>query len=260
VPTSSVVQTIATTDRLFPQTGFKVADDAIWDYFTRRGGVATFGYPVSRAFRFEGFTVQFFQRRIIQLAADGSPRLLNVLDPGLLPYATFNGATLPAFDPNLVATAPPASDGAGSLAFVRGHVADSFGGLPAAFSQTYWNTVSVATALPGGGDSALLPGFDLELWGLPTSGPALDPNNHNVVYQRFQRGVMMYDASCRCTEGVLLADYLKSILTGSNLPPDLAREAQGSPLLRQYDSGQPGWVHNPSLLPNTDLTNAFAPG
>jgi hypothetical protein len=258
--TSAAIQTIATSDRFFPQTGFRVGDDAIWDYFTRRGGVATFGYPVSRSFRFEGFTVQFFQRRIIQLTSTGSPRLLNVLDPGLLPYTSFNGASLPAFDPTLVAAAPPATDATGTIDFVRARVQDSFRGLPTAFNQSYWSTVSAGTALPEGGDRGLLPGFDLELWGVPTSGPMLDPQNHNVVYQRFQRGVMTYDGACGCTQGVLLADYLKGILTGNNLPPDLTQEAQGNPLYRQYDSSQPGWVHNASVLPNTDLTNAFTPG
>jgi hypothetical protein len=251
---------VTTDERYFAQTGFHVATDAIWDYFIHRGGVTTFGYPVSRAFRFEGFTVQFFQRRIIQLTGDGSPRLLNVLDPGLLPYGSFNGATLPDFDLTLATSAPPAGDGADTLAFVRAHLPDSYGLLPVSFGRTYWNTVSLATALPGSGDDSLLPGFDLEMWGVPTSAPAVDPNNHNFAYVRFQRGVMMYDSGCGCTQGLLLADYLKSILTGANLPPDLAQEAQNSPLLYQYDPGQPGSVRDPALLPNTDMTDAFTPG
>jgi hypothetical protein len=259
--TAQPVLPISTTnERYFPQTGYRVADDAIWDYFIHRGGVTTFGYPISRAFRFEGFLVQFFQRRIIQLAPDGSPRLLNVLDPGLLPYNSFNGASLPSFDLSLATSAPPAGDGAGMLAFVRTHLPDNYGILPVAFGRTYWNTVPLATALPGSGDGSLLPGFDLEMWGVPTSAPALDPNNHHFAYVRFQRGVMMYDTGCGCTEGLLLADYLKSILTGVNLPPDLAQEAQNSPLLRQYDSSRPGSVRDPSSLPNTDMTDAFTPG
>ena len=32
--------------RAFVQTGYRVADDAFWDYFSHRGGVRTFGYPV----------------------------------------------------------------------------------------------------------------------------------------------------------------------------------------------------------------------
>jgi hypothetical protein len=67
----------------------------------------------------------------------------------------------------------------------------------------------------------------------------------------------MYDASCTCTQGILLADYLKDVLTGQNLPADLAQEAANSPFINQYDPSMPKWDHNPSLLPNTDLTNAF---
>jgi hypothetical protein len=117
----------------------------------------------------------------------------------------------------------------------------------------------MSVAFPNGGDASLLPGFDLEMWGIPTSQPVADPRNANFIYQRFQRGIMMYDASCGCTQGVLLADYLKSVITGANLPGDLEVEARGSPLYRQYDTSRPSWVRNPTLLPDTDLTNAFTP-
>ena len=203
--------------------------------------------------------MQFFQRRIVQLAQNGNPRLLNLLDSGLLPYTNFNQATFPAVDSNLVASAPDPTDTAAVLAFVRAHAPDTFDGLPVHFGQTFFNTVSPATAFPNGGDPTLLPGFDLEMWGIPTSSPEIDPHNHNFVYQRFQRGIMMYDATCNCTQGVLLADYLKSVLTGAHLPPDLASEAQNSPFYHQYAPGQPTWVRDPSLLPNTNLINAFTP-
>ncbi len=245
--------------RYFPQTGFRIDNDTIWDYFNRRGGVNTFGYPVSRTFLFQGFPVQFFQRRIVQLGPDGHARLLNVLDPGLLPYTSFNFATVPAFDPALVATAPDPTNASAVLAWVQAHAPDSFQGLPVHFSQTFLNTVPAAVAFPNGGDPRLLPGFDLEIWGIPTSPPMVDPHNHNFVYLRFQRGIMMFDARCTCTQGVLLADYLKGILTGQNLPADLDQEAKDSPFYKQYDPGAPHWVHDPSLLPNTDLTNAFSP-
>jgi hypothetical protein len=86
----------------------------------------------------------------------------------------------------------------------------------------------------------------------------MDANNHDFIYLRWQRGIMMYDASCTCTQGILLADYLKDILTGQNLPADLAQEAANSPLLDQYDPGAPLWLRHPGVLPGTDLTNAFA--
>lgn len=98
------------------------------------------------------------------------------------------------------------------------------------------------------------------MWGLPISAPAVDPNNHAFVYQRWQRGVMMYDAGCHCTQGILLADYLKSILTGANLPADLFQKAQGSVTFEQYDAARPRWVRDPARLLGADLTNAFQPG
>jgi hypothetical protein len=258
-PTPTPTSSVAHDNRYFAQTGYRIDNDTIWDYFNRRGGVTTFGYPVSRTFLLQGFTVQFFQRRIVQLDQAGHARLLNVLDPGLMPYSSFNGATLPGIDSGLVASAPAPSDAAGVLSFVKAHAPDSFQGFPVNFYQTFLNTVQAPVAFPNGGDPALLPGFDLEMWGVPTSGVLVDPNNHNFVYLRFQRGIMHFDAGCNCTQGILLVDYLKSILTGQNLPADVDQEAQGSIFYKQYDPSQASWVHNPSLLPATDLTNAFNP-
>lgn len=246
-------------NRYFPLTGFRIDNDTIWDYFNRRGGIRTFGYPISRTFLFQGLQVQFFQRRIVEIGPNGSARLLNVLDPGLMPYTSFNFATFPAFDSALVATAPNPTDAPAVLAWVKAHAPDSFNGMPVNFYQTFINTVPFSVAFPNGGNPSLLTGIDLEMWGIPTSNPMVDPHNHNFVYLRFQRGIMHYDASCNCTQGILLADYLKSILTGQNLPADLAQEAQNSPFYKQYDPTAPNWVHNPSLLPNTNLTAAFAP-
>lgn len=39
-------------NRNFPQTGYRIDNDLIWNYFQARGGVNTFGYPVSRTFPF----------------------------------------------------------------------------------------------------------------------------------------------------------------------------------------------------------------
>ena len=245
------------SDRYFPQTGFRIDNDTIWDYVTHRGGVATFGYPTSRTFRFQGFTVQFFQRRIVQLDGAGHARLLNLLDPGLLPYTSFNGSTFPQPDSGLTSMAPDPTNQPATLAWVKEHAPDSVGGVPVNFYQTFANTVSAQVAFPSGGDLNLLPGINLEMWGIPTSGPLVDPSNHNFIYLRWQRGIMHYDASCNCTQGILLADYLKSILTGQNLPSDLDQQARSSPFYKQYDKSQPNWVHDFTLLPDTDLTDAF---
>ncbi len=253
--------------RYFSQTGFRIDNDAFWSYFNSRGGVATFGYPTSRAFTFQGFLTQFFQRQIMQLGPDGSVRLLNLLDPGLLPYATFNFSTFPAYDAALVAQLPaPSSPGYATAVqrYVAANAPDSWQGVRTNFGATFTTTVSAAQAFPSlpPGDAraaSLLPLIDLEIWGVPTSAPAYDPSNHSFVYLRWQRGIMQYDSTCGCTRGVLLADYLKAIITGKNLPGDVAAEAAGSPFLRQYNPSVPHWVDRPATLPNTDLTNAFEP-
>lgn len=254
--------------RYFAATGYRVDDDVIWNYVSRRGGLRTFGYPTSRTMTFLGFRTQFFQRAVVQVTPQGTPRTLNLLDSGqtlpLLPYASFNRSTFPLADPALVAGAPPPSSARyakDAVAWVQQNAPDQWNGLPVNFGATFSRTVTLADAFPdGGGDPALLPLLNLELWGLPTSAPAYDPNNHNFVYQRFQRGIMHYDAGCSCTQGILLADYLKAILLNRDVPDDLAAEAAVSTLLGQYDPRAPRWVGRPGSLAGTDLTNAFEPG
>jgi hypothetical protein len=56
--------------RFYAQTGFAVDDPQFLDYFDKRGGVRTFGYPVSREFTFLGFPAQIFQRAIMQKRPD----------------------------------------------------------------------------------------------------------------------------------------------------------------------------------------------
>ncbi len=56
-------QTIAPVSdpRFFPQTGFRIDNDAFFNFFQQRGNVRTFGYPVSRTFMLDGLLVQIFQ-------------------------------------------------------------------------------------------------------------------------------------------------------------------------------------------------------
>ena len=126
------------------------------------------------------------------------------------------------------------------------------------FYQTFVNTVTLQDAFPqGGGNAGLLPLLNLEMWGAPTSKPMRDPSNNNFVYLRFQRGIMHYDATNGYTQGLLLADYLKAIITGQNLPPDLDGQANSSPFYKQYNSGKANWVDRPDQLPGTNLAYAF---
>jgi len=247
--------------RLFPQTGYRVADDAFWTYFRRRGGVRTFGYPVSNAFTLQGFKVQIFQRAMLQLQPTGAVAMANILDEGLLPYTAINGSVFPGADPDLIRRQPKVGEPdyhQKALQFVRDNAPDTWQGKPVSFFQTFSGAVRAEEAFPDGGANAgLLLGFNLEVWGLPTSKPTPDPSNANFVYQRFQRGIMHYDATCKCTQGLLLADYLKSVLTLLNLPPDLAAQAQRSPFYGQVDPSRPGWLKRPGDLPSSDLTDAF---
>ncbi len=244
----------------YPVTGFAIRGDFL-EYFQRRGGLRTFGYPLSRPFRLLGTDVQVFQRRIMQRQPDGRIGLLNVLDPDLLPLTRVNGAVLPPVDPVLTRQAPaPGTPGyaAGVLAFVQANVPDLWEGLPVNFGTVYRTTVRLEEVFPDGrGEAALLPGFNLELWGLPTSRPQRDPHNHDFVYQRFQRGIMHYDRRSGQTQGLLVAEYFKALLTGEGLPPDLEAEFRESRFYRQYDPQRPAGLRRPDRLPATDLRGAF---
>lgn len=246
-------------ERCFHQTGFCVDSDAFWDYFIHRGGVATFGYPVSRTFQFLGFRTQFFQRLVLQEVPGQGVQRLNLLDPGLLPYNRINDATFPVHDPAVAAAAPrPDTPDYGQvvLRHLRAWVPDSWEGLPVRFLQTY---LSAAPASPGDFPALVA----LEVLGFPTSRPMRDPNNLNFVYQRFQRGILHFQGTDArgnaITGGILLADWFKSLLTGRNLPADLEAQAQmdNSRYLRQYCPDAPNWVCRPDVLPDTDLSFAF---
>ncbi|MCC6179154.1 MAG: hypothetical protein IT305_27920 [Chloroflexi bacterium] len=249
-------------ERYFSDTGFRIDDDQIWDYFTKRGRTRTFGLPISRTFEFMGAPTQFFQRQVVQ-AGRGGIRTLNLLDDGLLPYTTINGSTFPGVDPEVVGKSPrPGSPGydAAVVAFIRENAPNQFQSQPVKFYDTFAGTVTLADAFPdGNGNADLLPLLNLELWGQPTSKPTPDPNNGSFIYQRFQRGVMHYDAGCTCTQGLLLADALKAVITGENLPDDLAAQAATSPLYLQYDPDGHTGPLRPADLPDSDLSNAFRP-
>jgi len=264
--------------RYFPQTGYRIDNALIWNYFQARGGVNTFGYPVSRTFPFLGFWTQIFQRQILQIGgAPGGVHELNLLDPDLMPVISVNFSTFPAYDASLAKQAPPPSSANYADAivrFVRQHAPDSFNNQPVNFYRTFTNTVSLQTAYPkSGGNPSLLPLLNLEIWGVPTSQPATDPKNHDFVYLRFQRGIMHYDAGCSCTRGILLADTFKSVLTGRDLPADVALEMASSPYLKLYDPTQvDAVVHVPLAVSSgvtmvsrvqgqgwTDLAFAFVP-
>ena len=248
--------------RYFSETGFRIDNDRIWDYFSKRNGKRNFGLPTSRTFQFMGAPTQFFQRHVLQVQGN-SVKTLNLLEEGLLPYTTISGSTFPSVDESVVSAAPKAGSATYTedvATYLDKYAPNTWEGEPVKFSETFSNSVTLADAFPdGGGNAGLLMLLNLEIWGLPTSKPARDPGNNNFVFLRFQRGVMHYDGSCKCTQALLLADALKAVITNQNLPADLGAQAADSPLFGQYDPE----IHNGPLhagLPGgIELANAFRP-
>jgi hypothetical protein len=204
-------------DRSFPSTGFSVDDDAIWSYYTQRGGQATFGAPISREFSLGDTPTQIFEISALQVQPDGSVSVVPLASAGYLPFTHFDGLTVPAPD-GALAMLTPTSDQTNYVArlaeFVRATVPDSWGGQPVAFGSMASNA--------------------LDVWGMPLSSPAADPRNPAFVYQRFANGILMYDATSGTTGALALGTYFKELLTGSMLPSDLATDAASSPLFGQY--------------------------
>ena len=240
----------------FPETGFGVWNPEVRAYFESRGGVGTFGYPISNVFTLYGFDVQLFQRQGIQIAPDGAPRGLNILQAPYLEYRRFGGLTTPAIDDRIAASAPRVGAPGYTQAvraFVREHVLNAWQEHDVGFLREF------LAAAPTGIPTHLRELAALEIWGLPLSRPMPDPANANFIYQRFQRGVMHYAAASGATGGLLLGDHLKSLMSGDRLSTSLAEAATENPLLRQYAPGLPLGARRPAAIPGTDLTQAFRP-
>ncbi|MDQ3700395.1 MAG: hypothetical protein M3442_05680, partial [Chloroflexota bacterium] len=243
--------------RLFSETGFRLgpAGDPFTEYFAGRGGVATFGYPTSRPFLLLGTRVQFFQRQVMQQLPSGVG-LLNILDEGYMPYTDFGPVSIPPVASSFTSSAPTPDSpdyGPAVAAFVSDTVPNVWMGQPVGFLDAFLQpgrsageTDPVRQALVG-----------LEIYGFPISPAAPDPLNPQFVYQRFQRAVLQYDPSTGLAQPLLMADFLKAVMTGLNLPQELAAQAQGGRLFLQYRPGSAGWIARGTELPDTDLTLAF---
>jgi len=245
----------------FPATGYRISSPAILDFFDRHGGVRTLGYPVSSEFPMLGQRVQIFQRAVLQEDSDANVQPLNILSSDILPITHIDGLSLPPEDPDIVASAPTpdaADYTTQALAFINVYVPDSWNGLPVNFQQTFLNTVTCADAFGTDTcDSTQLPTLDLEMWGLPTSLPTSDPLNSDFVYQRFQRGIMHFSRNSGLTQGLLLGDWLKRVMIGVDLSPDLNSEVRQSRFFAQYAPSRPLALDRPTDLPDTSLAQAF---
>jgi hypothetical protein len=200
--------------RTFADTGYTVSDDAIWTFFNQYGGATTFGEPISREFLLFGKPTQIFQNAALQVQADSTQvQAMQLTDPSLLAASQINGLTVPPADAAVAFVAPTPDQ-------------TNYSARLQVFLQAVVSEPFLSTFNSEGGAA---------VWGLPTSSPKADPNNPNFVYQRFQNGILFYDASAGTTQALPLGEYLKGQLTSN------------SPLLKV------------AATTNTDLSNAFAP-
>jgi hypothetical protein len=243
------------------ETGFSIANAQFEEYFRLRGGKDTFGLPITREFDLMGSPTQIYQRQVMQLTEEGGVRTLNLLDNELMPYTRFNGSVLPGPDDGLKSQTPRAADqdyADKMIRFVRDKAPDSFQNRAVNFGRSFFDTVTCADAFPNDKcQEGLLPLYNLEVWGAPISAPAVDPANADFIYQRFQRGVLHFDVKCGCTQGLLLGEYFKSIITGQGLPPDLEEQAKDSPYLKQYDQSRVQGMNRPGALLRSNFKDAF---
>lgn len=248
----------------FAATGYRVDNPAILDYFQRRGGVRTFGYPVSGTFVLQGQRSQLFQRAVLQLQADESVLPMSLLDPRVMPITRLNGSTLPGPNAALLGARPlPGAEdfAARADAFLAEVAPDEWNGLPVAFGSSVRATVSCAdlAGTDSSCDDQALAAVAVEVWGFPVSEPAFDPSNTNFVYQRFDRGILQFDRTSGQTQWLLLGDLFKRVLLGADLPPDVRALMAGSRYYAQYNAFVPSGLARPGQLTETSLAGAFRP-
>ncbi|HZU06734.1 MAG TPA: cellulase family glycosylhydrolase [Chloroflexota bacterium] len=253
----------AADSRYFAETGFRIGNRYFYKFFRELGGTRNFGPPISRQFRYLGFPAQLFQNRMLLLQLDNSVYVVPLGNSAFFPITQVDGMTLPPVDEALVAQMPQdpqAPDYAiQTIAKVQELVPDEFNGQPVRFLSTYFGSVTYEEAFPlGDQPPEVLPYIAFQLWGRPLSRPTPDPNNPDRIYQRFEYGVMAFDASTGTTTSLPLGAYFKAILTGENLPADLAAAAQGSRFLGQYQPGAPPpALARPNELPDSNFADAF---
>jgi hypothetical protein len=198
--------------RSFPDTGYTIADDAIWAFFNDHGGTATFGQPISRELTLLDSQVQLFENAALQVGPDGSVSVLPLTGVGFLPFSAFDGLSVPGIDP-AVSFVAPKPDQANYAARLAAYL--------------------TATVSP-----RLTSVYASDVWGMPTSTLKADPHNPNFVYQRFENGILMADLSTGSAGPLAMGSYFKAVLTGQNVPADLAAEAATSPFYKRFVSNE----------------------
>ena len=233
-------------------------------YFAARGGVRTFGPPISNAFPLLGSTVQLFRNHMLKVEPNGSVTTVNLFALGAIPFRNVGGRVIPEVDPYLVATAP-----------VAGHP-----GLRARASRrssrrrspisgrTCRSGSTRRSSAPSGPRKRSRAAARRRSWpasarrsgALPVSRPTRDAQNPNVVLLRWERGVMVWSRSTGTVTAVPLGETFRQVLTGEGLGPERTAAAAGSQFLMQVKTAAPNGVARPDDLPNTVLASAFSAG
>ena len=229
-------------------------NDGFWEIFEKLGRQRGLGMPISRTFRLLGRPTQIFERGILQIAPEGHSYIVSLMEDELFfPYESINGSIFPKYDISLVSQAPvPGSEDydLGIIEYLKQWVPDEIEGQSVKFLDTYKSAIR-------DGDEDIRVLANLPVWGIATSHPQHDPANPRVIYQRFERGMMVYEQGCKCTRVLPLGDLFKAVLTGQNLPADFETQQPNSPFLRQYDAEANSGPFRKDQLPETDLTYAF---
>jgi hypothetical protein len=134
-------------------------------------------------------TVVMFKRFLAVVGALSVMAAVAATPASVAAAGPLDGLGVPAADPSLVFVAPTPNQpnySARLEAFLEATVPDTWNGEPVAFLSTLNDTGA-------------------DVLGLPTSMPAADPNNPNFVYQRFQNGVLFYNATDDTTSVLPLA-------------------------------------------------------
>ena len=146
------------------------------------------GQPLSHDFQLLGRRVQIFDSQVLEQRTDGSVQAFDLLSDAL-PLTHAAGATFPGDDPDMAAGNPPlnspdyqtqalAAIDAGLLDWAA---PDTWSDLPVNFGATFRGTATCFDLPPSEScDDRLLLAAAVDVWGLPTSAPAFDPDNPGV--------------------------------------------------------------------------------
>jgi hypothetical protein len=246
---------------------FSVLLPTLQTYYLQHGGLRSLGQPLSHDFQLLGRRVQIFDSLVLEQRSDGSVQALDLLTDAL-PLTHAAGATFPGDDPDMAAGNPPlnspdyqtqalAAIDAGLLDWAA---PDTWSDLPVNFGAIFRGTATCFDLPPSEScDDRLLLAAAVDVWGLPTSAPAFDPDNPDMVYLRFQRGIMQFSQSTGETRAVPIGSWFKRVLIGTDVPDDLAADMVGSRYYAQYAPNLPQGVARARDLPTTSLSAAFSP-